>query len=43
MAFDHYIVRYLPVHGEAVMADTLRHYRPLDAPSWRLTLMRFTA
>jgi hypothetical protein len=38
MAFDHYVVRYLPVHGEAVMADTLRHYRPLDAPSWRLIL-----
>jgi hypothetical protein len=38
MAFDHYIVHYLPVHGEAVMADTLRHYRPLDAPSWRLIL-----
>jgi len=38
MAFDHYVVHYLPVHGEAVMADTLRHYRPLDAPSWRLIL-----
>jgi hypothetical protein len=34
-AFDRYIARYLPVRGEEVMADTLRHYRPLDAPSWR--------
>jgi hypothetical protein len=38
IAFDHYIARYLPIHGEAVMADTLRHYRPLDPPSWRLIL-----
>jgi hypothetical protein len=38
MAFDHYVAHYLPVRGEAVMADTLRHYRPLDAPPWRLIL-----
>jgi hypothetical protein len=38
VAFDHYVARYLPVLGEAAMADTLRHYRPLDAPSWRLIL-----
>jgi hypothetical protein len=38
IAFDQYIPRYLPIRGEAAMADTLRHYRPLDAPSWRLIL-----
>jgi hypothetical protein len=38
IAFDHYVARYLPVRGEAAMADTMRHYRPLDAPSWRLIL-----
>jgi hypothetical protein len=38
MAFDDYVVRYLPVGGEAAMADTLRHYRPLESPSWRLVL-----
>ncbi|HXP04629.1 MAG TPA: hypothetical protein VN808_10950 [Stellaceae bacterium] len=38
IAFDHYVAHYLPVRGEAVMADTLRHYRPLDAPPWRLIL-----
>lgn len=35
IAFDDYVARYLPVRGEAMMADTLRHYRPLDAPPWR--------
>jgi hypothetical protein len=38
IAFDQYIAHYLPIRGEAAMADTLRHYRPLDAPSWRLIL-----
>src|SRR5579872_1080860 len=38
IALDHYIAHYLPVRGEEVMADTLRHYRPLDAPPWRLIL-----
>lgn len=38
IAFDSYIARYLPVRGEAVMADTLRHYRVLDSPSFRLIL-----
>jgi len=38
MAFDQYIERYLPIRGEAVMTDPLRHYRPLDTPSWRLIL-----
>jgi hypothetical protein len=38
IAFDGYIARYLPVRGEAVMADTLRHYRVLDSPSFRLIL-----
>ena len=38
IAFDGYVARYLPIRGEAVMADTMRHYRPLDAPPWRLIL-----
>ncbi|HVC53807.1 MAG TPA: hypothetical protein VND87_17445 [Stellaceae bacterium] len=38
IAFDDYVAHYLPLHGEATMADTLRHYRPLESPSWRLVL-----
>jgi hypothetical protein len=38
IAFDGYVARYLPIRGEAAMADTLRHYCPLDPPSWRLIL-----
>jgi hypothetical protein len=38
MAFEDYVARYLPIRGEAAMTDTLRHYRPLDTPSWRLIL-----
>ena len=38
IAFDGYAAHYLPIRGEAAMADTLRHYRPLDPPSWRLIL-----
>lgn len=38
IALDTYVARYLPLRGEAAMADTLRHYRPLDPPSWRLIL-----
>jgi hypothetical protein len=38
IALDTYVVRYLPMRGEAAMADTLRHYRPLDPPCWRLIL-----
>lgn len=38
IALDTYVARYLPIAGEALMADTLRHYRPLDPPSWRLIL-----
>lgn len=38
IAFDSYVAHYLPVRGEAAMADTLRHYRPLDPPAWRLIL-----
>jgi len=37
-ALDAYVAHYLPISGEAAMADTMRHYRPLDAPSWRLIL-----
>jgi hypothetical protein len=38
IALDGYVAHYLPIRGAATMADTLRHYRPLDAPSWRLIL-----
>jgi hypothetical protein len=38
IAFDGYVAHYLPIRGEAAMADTLRHYRPLDAPPWRMIL-----
>jgi hypothetical protein len=38
IALDGYVAQYLPIRGEASMADTMRHYRPLDAPSWRLIL-----
>jgi hypothetical protein len=38
IALDGYVARYLPIRGEAAMADTLRHYRPLDPLSWRLIL-----
>jgi hypothetical protein len=38
IAFDGYVAHYLPLRGEAAMADTMRHYQPLDAPSWRLIL-----
>ncbi len=38
IALGSYVPRYLTVAGEALMADTLRHYRPLDPPSWRLIL-----
>jgi hypothetical protein len=38
IALDTYVAHYLPIRGEAAMADTLRHYRALDPPSWRLIL-----
>ncbi|HWB47575.1 MAG TPA: hypothetical protein VG651_00580 [Stellaceae bacterium] len=38
IALEGYVPRYLPIRGAAAMADTLRHYRPLDPPSWRLIL-----
>lgn len=38
IALDGYVAHYLPIRGEAAMVDTMRHYRPLDAPSWRLIL-----
>ncbi|MBV8889462.1 MAG: hypothetical protein JO305_07315 [Alphaproteobacteria bacterium] len=38
IAFDGYVARYLPIRGEAVMAETLRHYRVLEAPCFRLIL-----
>jgi len=38
IAVGSYVPRYLPVAGEAAMIDALRHYRPLEPPSWRLIL-----
>jgi hypothetical protein len=38
IALDGYVAHYLPIRGEAAMTDALRHYRALDAPSWRLIL-----
>ncbi|HTZ38136.1 MAG TPA: hypothetical protein VMB84_19065 [Stellaceae bacterium] len=38
IAFDGYVARYLPILGESAMSDTLKHYRALEAPSWRLIL-----
>jgi hypothetical protein len=38
VALDGYVAHYLPIRGEPAMTDTMRHYRPLDAPSWRLIL-----
>jgi hypothetical protein len=38
IALDGYVPRYLPIRGTAAMVDALRHYRPLDPPSWRLIL-----
>jgi hypothetical protein len=38
IALDGYVAHYLPIRGEAAMTDTLRHYRPLDPPCWRLIL-----
>jgi hypothetical protein len=38
IAFDGYVAHYLPIRGEAAMADVLKHYRPLEAPPWRLIL-----
>jgi hypothetical protein len=38
IALDGYVAHYLPIRGEAAMADTMRHYQPLEAPSWRLIL-----
>ena len=36
VALDGYVARYLPVRGREVMSETLRHYRPLESPSFRL-------
>lgn len=38
IALDGYVARYLPIRGEAAMVDTMRHYRPLETPSWRMIL-----
>jgi hypothetical protein len=38
IGLEGYVARYLPIRGEAAMADTLKHYRPLDPPAWRLIL-----
>ncbi len=36
MALDGYVRKYLPIRGEKVLDDTLRHYAPDDAPAFRL-------
>jgi hypothetical protein len=38
IALDAYARRYLPIRGPAVLRDTLRHYAPLESPSFRLVL-----
>jgi hypothetical protein len=38
IALEGYVPRYLASGGETAMAAALRHYRPLEAPSWRLIL-----
>lgn len=38
IALDGYVRRYLPVRGQRIMADTLRHYRPGESPAFRLVL-----
>jgi hypothetical protein len=35
IALDGYAAQYLPIRGEAAMAEAMRNYRPLEAPSWR--------
>ncbi|HEV2685638.1 MAG TPA: hypothetical protein VGW79_03280, partial [Actinomycetota bacterium] len=36
IALDGYVRHYLPIRGFETMRDTLRHYRIVDAPSFRL-------
>jgi len=36
IALDGYVRHYLPIRGFATMRDTLRHYRVIDSPSFRL-------
>ena len=38
IALDGYVRRYLPIRGHNVMQATMTHYRPLDAPAFRLIL-----
>jgi hypothetical protein len=38
MALDGYVRHYLPIRGFGTMRDTLRHYRVIDAPAFRLAL-----
>jgi len=38
VALDGYVRRYLPIRGRPTMEDTLRAYRPLDSPAFRLVL-----
>src|SRR5262249_2860155 len=38
LVLDAYARRYLPIRGEAVIRDTLRHYAPLESPCFRLVL-----
>jgi hypothetical protein len=36
IALDGYVRQYLPIRGFETMRDTLRHYRVVDSPSFRL-------
>jgi len=36
IALDGYVRHYLPIRGYGTMRDTMRHYRVIDAPSFRL-------
>jgi hypothetical protein len=37
-ALDGYARHYLPIRGLPVLRDTMRHYRTIDSPSFRLVL-----
>jgi hypothetical protein len=37
-ALDRYARHYLPIRGLPVLRDTMRHYRAIDSPSFRLVL-----
>jgi hypothetical protein len=38
VTLDGYVRRYLPIRGHGVMQATITHYRPVDAPAFRMIL-----